>query len=237
MDNPRRSISDLYVERGNILDRNNNALTYTSGERGDYTRVLTLTSLSPVIGYNDYYYGQAGLEASLDPYLRGIKGNPASLIWYNFIVYGQPPQGLDVRLSIDSSIQGLADELMPESPGALVLINAETGEIISMISNPYIDPEFIQENWEKWNNDESSPFLNRATQGQYPVGTTFTPFLLPYILSKNENLPDTPSYLSFSTNGGIRNCSLSVEDEEDWNDILSKGCPRSFHPAQQPDFI
>ena len=228
MDNPRRSISDLYVERGNILDRDNNALSYTSGEKGDYQRVLTLTSLSPVIGFNDYYFGQAGLEASLDPYLRGIKGNPSSLIWYNFIVYGQPPQGLDVRISIDSGLQELADSLLPETPSALVLINAETGEIISLASHPYIDPELLQENWEEWNNDEDSPFLNRVTQGQYPVGTTFTPFLLPYILSEQESLPSSPLYLSYSVNGEIRNCSLTVDNPDDWNEILSKGCPGAF---------
>ena len=228
MDNPRRSISDLYVERGNILDRDNNTLAYTSGEKGDYQRILTLTALSPVIGFNDYYFGQAGLEASLDPYLRGVKGNPSSLIWYNFILYGQPPQGLDVRTSIDSRIQELADSLLPDSPSALVLINAETGEIISMASHPYINPEFLQENWEEWNNDEDSPFLNRVTQGQYPVGTTFTPFLLPYVISEYEDLPQEPLYLSYSADGEIRNCSLAVENSDDWNEILTKGCPGAY---------
>ena len=66
------------------------------------------------MGYNHPIYGQAGLEASLDEYLRGLRGNPAATIWWNHLLYGMSPNGLDVRLSMDLTLQARADELMTD---------------------------------------------------------------------------------------------------------------------------
>ncbi len=67
-------------------------------------------------GYNSPLYGQAGLEAGLDNYLRGLSGNPSSLIMLQNLLSGQTPPGLDVRLTIDLAIQKRADELLQGSP-------------------------------------------------------------------------------------------------------------------------
>ena len=77
-DNPRRFISDLYVKRGMVLDRNNTVLAETVGLPGTYERVLFYPSLSAIIGYSNSNYGQGGLEASLDSVLREWKGIPLS---------------------------------------------------------------------------------------------------------------------------------------------------------------
>ena len=70
-DNPRRTIEDRYVPRGQLLDRSNNVINVTEGTVGSYTRAYKYPDLAPVAGYNHPIYGQAGLEASLDEYLRG----------------------------------------------------------------------------------------------------------------------------------------------------------------------
>jgi len=44
------------------------------------------------------------------------------------LVYGQPPPGLDIRLSIDLDLQKRADTLLANHAGAVVLLNAESGE-------------------------------------------------------------------------------------------------------------
>jgi len=133
--------------------------------------------LAPITGYTHPVYGQAGLEASLDEYLRGLQGNPSSLILTNQLVYGAPPPGLDVRLSIDLSLQTTADKLLGNHTGAIILMNAETGEILVMASHPTFDPNLLDEQGDSLSQDEDSPLLNRATQGLYPLGDALQPII------------------------------------------------------------
>jgi len=184
-DNARRAISDRYVQRGSLLDRNSTPINLTQGESGSYTRVYSYPDLAPIAGYTNPIYGQAGLEASLDPYLRGLQGNPASLIWWDHLLYGQPPPGLDVRLTIDLDLQRIADALLGEHAGALVLLNAQSGEILVMASHPTYDPNKLDEEGDSLAQDPGAPLLDRAGQGLYPVGTVPTPFLFAAGLSEN----------------------------------------------------
>ena len=176
-DNPRRAISDRYVPRGELLDRNNQSINITEGESGTYTRVYLYPDIAPVTGYTHPVYGQAGLEASLDNYLRGLQGNPLSLILWDQLIYGTPPPGLDVRLSIDLDLQTKADDLLGDRAGAVILMNAETGEILAMASHPSFDPNKLNEEGDALAQNVSSPLLNRATQGLYPMGTAMLPII------------------------------------------------------------
>lgn len=169
-DNPRRAIDDLTVLRGSILDRGNQILASTIGVQGEYSRQIAYPALSPIIGYTNPVYGQSGIEATLDPYLRGLAGNPDLLIWWNHLLYGQPPPGLDIRLSLDSDLQQSADRAMRGYAGALILMNAENGEILAISSSPYFSANRLEEEWDVLMQDDSSPLLNRATLGSYPVG-------------------------------------------------------------------
>jgi len=126
--------------------------------------------LGPIIGYSHPTYGQSGLEASLDPLLRGVEGNEPIPTWWNHILYGQPPPGLDIRLTLDLALQRRADELLGSHIGALVLINAENGEILVMVSHPTFDPNQLDDQWDNLVQDPQAPLLNRATQGVYPTG-------------------------------------------------------------------
>jgi cell division protein FtsW (lipid II flippase) len=175
-DNARRSIADRYVRRGSILDRENRPITVTS-ETTPYSRRYLYTPLSPVIGYTQPTYGQAGLERTLDGYLRGYQGNPTSLLWTDHLLYGTPPPGLDVRLSIDLSLQKKADELLGGHKGALILLNAQTGEILVMASHPTYDPNLLEQTGQSLLTNPDSPLVNRAAQGMYPIGSTLDPVL------------------------------------------------------------
>jgi hypothetical protein len=133
--------------------------------------------LSSVTGYTHPVYGQAGLEAVLDNYLRGLQGNPSTRILWDQLIYGTPPPGLDVRLSIDLSLQAVADKLLGGHRGAIVLMNAETGEILVMSSRPTYDPNKLSEEGEALARNPASPLLNRASQGLYPIGTAMLPLI------------------------------------------------------------
>ncbi len=175
-DNARRSIADRYVKRGSLLDRNNQPIDATEGSSGSYKRVYFYPELASVIGYTHPIFGQAGLEASLDDYLRGLQGNPSSLIWWDHLLYGTPPPGLDVRLSLDLELQRRADQLLGDSTGAIVLLNAHTGEILVMASHPNYDPNKLDKIGASLAKDSTAPLVNRAAQGTYPVGTAAVPF-------------------------------------------------------------
>lgn len=175
-DNARRSIADRYVKRGSLLDRHETPINLTEGTAGDYLRKYQYPALGSVIGYTNPVYGQSGLEASLDSYLRGLQGNPARSIWWDHIVYGQPPPGLNVRLSLDLDLQRRADELLGDAMGAVILINASSGEILAMASHPTFDPNQLETQASTLLKDPNSSLLDRAAQGMYPPGRALQPF-------------------------------------------------------------
>lgn len=176
-DNARRAIADRFVLRGRLVDSFNRPINITTGVSGSYIREYLYPNLAPITGYTHPIYGQAGLEATLDNYLRGLQGNPMSLILWNQLIYGTPPPGLDVRLSLDLTLQAAADELLGSHTGAVILMNAESGEILVMASHPTYDPNKLDAEGDNLSQNERSPLLNRATQGLYPVGEIFLPFL------------------------------------------------------------
>ncbi len=177
-DNPRRSIADRYVLRGAILDRRERPLAESRGQPGSYVRDYLYPALGPLVGYTDPLYGQAGLEASLDPYLRGMKGYPTLTMSWEQLLYGEPPPGLDVRTSLDLDLQTRADQLLAGRRGALVLLNAQSGEILALASSPAFDANTLDANWEMLLNDPASPLFNRATMGMYPAGNALDVFLM-----------------------------------------------------------
>jgi cell division protein FtsW (lipid II flippase) len=168
-DNPRRAIADRSVPRGSILARDLEPIVVTRGEPGDYSRAYLYPPLSPVLGYTDPIYGQSGLEASMDAYLRGLQGYPPITIWWSHLLYGQPPPGLNVRLTLDMDLQRLADETLGDHPGALVLVDARSGEVLAMASHPGFDANQIETDWNEIIADPQAPLVNRATLGRYPA--------------------------------------------------------------------
>jgi hypothetical protein len=84
---------------------------------------------------------------------------------------------LDVRLSLSLALQSKTDQLLGEHAGAIILMNAETGEILSMASHPTYDPNKLSEEGESLAQNLSAPLVNRATQGLYPIGTVMLPLI------------------------------------------------------------
>jgi penicillin-binding protein 2 len=65
--------------------------------------------------------------------------------------------------------------------GAVVVMEMDTGRILAMASNPHFDPNAFNSDYynssfllqEYYKPDQKTPFLNRATQGLYPLGSVF----------------------------------------------------------------
>jgi hypothetical protein len=213
-DNPRRAIADRYVKRGAILDRHEQPLSQSTGQPGGYVRQYTYPALGPLVGYTDPAYGQAGLEASLDPYLRGLQGYPTLTTWWEHLLYGQPPPGLNVRLSIDLGLQTKADQLLAGYKGALVLLNAGTGEVLAMSSSPTFNANTLATNWESLVNDPNSPLYDRAAMGLYPPGNILGAFFL-----AASQQPPAAQYQGVN----FQDCALTPQGST-WAEVLAAGC-------------
>ena len=227
-DNPRRFISDQYVQRGKILDRNNTVIAETVGVSGSLQRVLHYPTLSSVVGYSNSSYGQGGLEASLDPILRGVEGNDPATVLSSRLLSAQYPAGADIRLSLDINLQLIADELLKGQTGALVMLNAESGEVMVMSTSPTFDANTLEKNWEAWKVDPTSPLLNRTTQGLYPAGNATGGLLLSGLLA-SQTLPTIQPDLEWSTDPhSLLYCAQNPGSDPTWGNLIASGCNRSF---------
>lgn len=227
-DNPRRAISDRYVYRGNILDSNNTPLTSNEGAAGELTRVLLYRELSAVVGYSNPNFGQAGIEHKLDGILRGITYNTPGNITTTRLLYGQDPEGYDLRLSLDLTLQQTAQELLTGYTGAVVALNADSGEILVMATSPTFNANLLDENWSGWMDDESAPLLNRATQALYPPGAITSGTLLARILASNTLSSTVPEYSWTTTPGSEFFCAINPGRNSTWGELISAGCIKAI---------
>ena len=88
------------------------------------------------------------LKSFLDSFLRGLESNPPLDLWWNNLVYNHPPAGATVRLSINLNLQKTLDDLLGNHNGSIIAMNARSGEILSIVSHPWIDPSNLDAIWE-----------------------------------------------------------------------------------------
>ncbi len=224
-DNPRWIIHDRFVKRGSILDRNSQVIIYSEGERGNLDRNNTTTPLYTTMGYTNPVYGQTGIETTMYQYLRGYEGTPFLTRFWHDLLYNQPPEGVNIRLTIDLTLQNTADSMLEGKQGAIILMNANSGEILTIASHPYYDGAALEENWEELINHPDSPLVNRVTQGMYPPGSSLFPFIASSYINQFGELPEIETILEIIPDR--LNCALPLFDDVTWSSILTNGCINS----------
>jgi len=225
-DNPRRLISNTYVRRGQILDRNNYIIAETEGEPGSFKRYYSYIPLSNSIGYIHQKYGLYGVEKEYDEYLSGMKGYPSSTLWMSYLLYDQPPNGRPIRLTLDLNLQRAVDDLMGKNQGAAVVLNAESGEILAISTYPFFDANQLEDNWDNWSNSENAPFLNRASQGAYPIGGLLSPLLL--FEQDIDSINNFTSPIEFAEDKNTPECESPALDLDNWQAAVKNGCLSSI---------
>jgi len=134
--------------------------------------------------------GKSGLEKTLEEVLRGTPGVRFLAIDATGKIVSMDPRppippeaGQDVVLTVDLGLEEFIDSLLrPFKKGAVVALDAKTGEILALYSFPTFDPTEIscgmsRERWRKLLKDPSKPFLNRALSGLYPPGSLLKPLV------------------------------------------------------------
>ncbi len=221
-DNPRLIYANLYVPRGTIYDRDYYPLAFTQGEVGALYRVYPYPALSTTIGFSHFRYGYSGIEEYLNSYLRGFEGYPQATTWFSYLVYDQPPEGVDVQLTLDLDIQRQLDTLMKGFQGAGIVMDADSGEILASSSLPGFDANALDLNWPALDQDENAPFLNRVMQGSYPAGSVLIPFLMDKDLW--QQLIPNPVLNELPGENSSGPCVLFQEPEMTFKDLIQNGC-------------
>ncbi|WP_010258474.1 penicillin-binding protein 2 [Treponema primitia] len=188
------------------------SLAHIVGYVGNITRD-ELTML-----YNQGYQqgdviGKAGIERQYDEILRGKEGSETRTVDVRGRRVGDtnnlripPEMGKNLVLTIDSSIQTLAEKALGERMGAVVVSRPGTGEILAMVSYPWYDPNIFNSNelgteYQSLINDPNKPFINRAIQSSYPPASTFKIVMTTGILAENtfprEQTIECPGEISY----------------------------------------
>ena len=177
-DNPRRVEYERRIVRGRVLDREGRVLAGTEvGERGIVARTYPVPEAAPVVGYATLRHGTGGIEAAFDDLLRGEADRSAwEVAWANLL--HRPPVGQDVQLTLDADLQRQTMEALADGVGAVVLLDAWTGEVLAMASAPTFDPTRLEEEWDRLREDPAAPLVNRATQGLYQPGAALETVVL-----------------------------------------------------------
>lgn len=133
------------------------------------------------------HIGKSGLEKYYEHQLHGIPGyQEVEKDAYGNIVRvlkNVPSKmGQTLRLGMDIRMQQEANRILGDRRGALVAINPQDGTVLAFVSKPSFDPNLFidgidSDTWKMLNDDWKKPLINRVTQGLYPPGSTFKPFM------------------------------------------------------------
>jgi penicillin-binding protein 2 len=146
--------------------------------------------------------GQYGIEKWAEKYLAGKHGgtlNVVSPTGQILSTLGQTsPQPADsVYLTIDQNMQYYAQQAIEYFRGAVVVMEINTGRVLVMASAPDFDPNLFEPTNPNASaltnliNDGNQPLYNRASQGQYPLGSAFKPITMFAALESGLYLKDT----------------------------------------------
>jgi penicillin-binding protein 2 len=151
--------------------------------------------------------GRAGIEKQYDEWLRGLPGYRRVAVDSMGRVLGddstiEATPGDTLVTSIDAKVQSVVEKSLAErikvqratvdpvtgrpyaaDSGAAVVLEARTGRVVAMASQPTYDPGLwvggisTKELERLYSEEAGTPLLSRATQGQFAPGSTWKPFM------------------------------------------------------------
>jgi peptidoglycan glycosyltransferase len=117
------------------------------------------------------------------------------------------------------------------------LLDATSGEVLVLASNPTFDPERLDETWDTLREDPAAPLVNRATQGLYQPGTALQTVILGEAL--RDGLVDLTAPIpdaidGIALNGSQLDCVAPLTVPYTLADAYATACPAPFvHIGEQ----
>ncbi len=190
--------------------------------------------------------GKLGVEKSFEHHLRGqnglefmevnARGEELGLLPGTPVIL--PETGNNVYLTLDTRIQSVAEEAIPDSlAGALVAVEPKTGAVIAIVSSPGYDPNLFtewipQKTWDTLRNHPLKPLLDRSRDGQYPPASTMK--IVTASAALEEELV-TPNTVFRSCNRGYQfgnrwaGCWASGHGSMSFRDAMTNSCDVYFY--------
>ena len=219
-----QELTEQLLTIAGVLINDTEVRTYPLGEKAahliGYVQSVTAEDLEEHKGEgytSSSVIGKSGIEGLYEKELKGENGVKISImtedgVEKNVVASVDKQDGENIRLTIDSDLQGLVYDQFREDKSCSVAINPFTGEVLALVSTPaYDDNEFILgmsgERWDQLNNDENKPLYNRFRQVWCP-GSSFKPITAGIGLTTGTINPDE----DYGSEG------LSWQKDESWGD-------------------
>lgn len=220
-----------------------------TGEKVPTREYATSTGLAHILGYvqypskdsNGFYYqndfeGVAGSEKYFNGLLQGTSGSRLVEVDAHGKVVSEnvvkpPVQGQNVTLSIDSRVQSALYNNLKDiatrvgfAGGAGVIMDVHTGEVLALTSYPEYSSQVMSDRTDTAAikallNDQSLPFLNRATDGLYTPGSIIKPYEA--LAVQNEGIIDPATIIHTTGSISIPNPYDPTKTTvfRDWKDL------------------
>ena len=219
-----QELTEQLLTIAGVLINDTEVRTYPLGEKAahliGYVQSVTAEDLEEHKGEgytSSSVIGKSGIEGLYEKELKGENGVKISImtedgVEKNVVASVDKQDGENIRLTIDSDLQGLVYDQFREDKSCSVAINPFTGEVLALVSTPaYDDNEFILgmsgERWDQLNNDENKPLYNRFRQVWCP-GSSFKPITAGIGLTTGTINPEE----DYGSEG------LSWQKDESWGD-------------------
>lgn len=145
--------------------------------------------------------GRAGIERWGEKYLAGKTGGTLYVVRpdgsLTEFARAESQPASDIQLTIDREFQVQVQRALEGFRGAIVVMERDTGRILAMASSPKFDPNIFEPNnanspdgIQAVFNDLNRPLVNRATQGQLPLGSVFKVITFAAALESGTFTPD-----------------------------------------------
>ena len=159
--------------------------------------------------------GAIGIEKWAEDYIAGQHGGSLYVVDPNTgqivsnIAASDPQPASSVYMTIDGNLQYYAQQALTGFRGAVVVLERDTGRVLAMASSPGFDANLFEPT--NYNNTlltdllndvgGDQPLVNRATQGQYPLGSAFKVITFSAALESGLFLPETTLDCQYDWNG------------------------------------
>jgi len=130
--------------------------------------------------------GKKGLEKYYEKALHGTAGVryvEVDVMGREVRTLENPPEkppvpGDDLYLDLDLDLQVLAEQLMSDCRGSVIMMDLRDGGILAMVSKPDYPPQLFSgvipaKVWSELQNDPNDPLYDRTIQSVFPPGSTF----------------------------------------------------------------
>ena len=200
----------------------------------------------PLLQIPNFQVGKVGVEARMEPRLRGRAGskqievNSVGRVMRELARTPGVP-GENVQLTVDRGLQNFVQARLAGESAAVVVMDVASGDLLAIASAPGFDPNLFvrgitHTDYRALTGDDYNPLSNKTVQGAYPPGSTYKMVVALAALEAGLMSPDEtvwcPGYLDVS--GRRFNCwKRGGHGNVDLSKALTQSCDVYFYAMGQ----